>query len=394
MVGTFLIGCAVLLLVVSCAGTSSEAPQEKEKGHTEATNKEQGRTAEATESEEARCDRTGTTKNPVPGSGGGVYTTNDLPSCPNGGLLLGTDESDRLAGREGDDEIRALGGKDLIFGGEGNDVIYAGPGDDAVMRGHCLAGPDDPGCDGDDVIYGGSGDEGTLDGGKGVDVLYGGDGRDFIVDDRDRQPDKLYCGKGKDTYLVADKKDFVSSSCEKKFNPTPPPSRSEAPQEDKGHTEATKKDQTRSPEATESEEEARCGGTRTTDPAQSASASATPSTTNDLPDCPKGGLLLGTDKPDKLDGEEGDDEIRGLGGSDYLKGGSGDDVLYGGDGADALWAGGGEDVIYGGDGNDTLQAEGGQRDKLYCGKGKDRYFADKIDYVDSSCEKKIVGAGA
>ena len=54
----------------------------------------------------------------------------------------------------------------------------------------------------------------------------------------------------------------------------------------------------------------------------------------------------------------------------------------------------GEDVLYGGDGNDTLPAEGGQRDKLYCGKGKDIYFADKDDYVDSSCEKKAVGAGA
>jgi hypothetical protein len=28
-----------------------------------------------------------------------------------------------------------------------------------------------------------------------------------------------------------------------------------------------------------------------------------------------------------------------------------------------------------------------QPDKFYCGKGKDTYIADKIDYVDSSCEK-------
>jgi hypothetical protein len=31
----------------------------------------------------------------------------------------------------------------------------------------------------------------------------------------DRGHDKIYCGKGKDEY-IADKKDFVSSSCEKK----------------------------------------------------------------------------------------------------------------------------------------------------------------------------------
>jgi len=54
-----------------------------------------------------------------------------------------------------------------------------------------------------------------------------------------------------------------------------------------------------------------------------------------------------------------------------------------------MWAGGGEDVLYGGDGNDTLIDEDGQRDKLYCGEGKDYYWADKNDYVDSSCEKRI-----
>ncbi len=45
-------------------------------------------------------------------------------------------------------------------------------------------------------------------------------GSDFLAgEDRpveeDRQPDKLYCGKGKDEY-GADKNDYVSSSCEKK----------------------------------------------------------------------------------------------------------------------------------------------------------------------------------
>jgi hypothetical protein len=47
------------------------------------------------------------------------------------------------------------------------------------------------------------------------------------------------------------------------------------------------------------------------------------------------------------------------------------------------------DVLYGRDGNDLLDASGDrQRDKLYCGKGRDNYYADKIDYVDSSCEVK------
>jgi Ca2+-binding RTX toxin-like protein len=66
-------------------------------------------------------------------------------------------------------------------------------------------------------------------------------------------------------------------------------------------------------------------------------------------------------------------------------------VFYGGDGIEEqMYGGGGEDVLYGGDGIDTLDGtgDGGQRDKLYCGEGRDYYLADKNDYVDSSCETK------
>jgi hypothetical protein len=53
---------------------------------------------------------------------------------------------------------------------------------------------------------------------------------------------------------------------------------------------------------------------------------------------------------------------------------------------------GGEDVLHSGDGNDSLNGitlgVRPQRDKLYCGKGRDEYWADMNDYVDSSCEKK------
>jgi Ca2+-binding RTX toxin-like protein len=149
-------------------------------------------------------------------------------------------------------------------------------------------------------------------------------------------------------------------------------------------------------------------------------------TTNDIPGCPYGGLLLGTDKEDVMNGKKGEDEIHGLGARDYIAGGFGSDVLYGGDGNDTLQGGTflgipeesskdvlyggagndfmtgctGEDVLYGGDGNDSLDGNGScngsfdgtwdqrQRDRLYCGEGWDRYDADESDYVDSSCEKK------
>jgi RTX calcium-binding nonapeptide repeat (4 copies) len=137
VVGVLLIGCAALF--VGCAGGRSQAPEEQ--GHTEAT-KEQARSPEATASEEARCEGTRTFQMK---GGGGLFTTNDVPGCPTGGLLSGTDERDKLDGKKGEDEIHGLGGVDVIFGKGGNDVIYGGPGDDTDLFG----GP------GDDVLYGG-----------------------------------------------------------------------------------------------------------------------------------------------------------------------------------------------------------------------------------------------
>jgi RTX calcium-binding nonapeptide repeat (4 copies) len=202
LVRTFLIGCAFLLIVIGCSGTRSEAPQEEGHGRTEATKKEQTRQPEATASEEARCEGTRTFQMV------GTFTTNDLPGCPKGGLLLGTDKADKLDGKKGDDEIRGLGAADFIYGGVGNDVIYAGPGDEASLFGD----------EGDDVIYGGHGDDG-IEEGKGADVIFGGDGNDEIFAFTDDQRDKLYCGKGKDAYHAAEKIDYVSSSCEKKIIP-------------------------------------------------------------------------------------------------------------------------------------------------------------------------------
>jgi hypothetical protein len=193
----FVIGCAVLL-VIGCTGARSGAPQ-----------KEQARSPEATASEEARCDGTRTFKKALWREAfkkNYLITTNDLPGCPKGGPLEGTDEPDDLDGREGDDVVRGLGGRDILAGGNGNDVIYGGPGDDNLFDGFET--------EGDDVFYGGAGNDG-LAAGPGEDVLYGGDGDDHFSADRDGQRDKLYCGKGKDQYQ-ADKIDYVDSSCEKK----------------------------------------------------------------------------------------------------------------------------------------------------------------------------------
>jgi hypothetical protein len=207
VVGAFLIGCAVLV-VAGCAGVRSQAPQEEEQGHTEAT-----------ASEEARCEGT---RKEYAFKWGWHMTTNDIPGCPKGGLLSGTDGRDYLGGKDGDDEIHGLGANDHLLGGGGNDVLYGGPGDDAWLSGD----------DGDDVIYGGAGNDAEIAGGRGhdffltswpqmfggpgEDVIYGGDGNDFMSAGEDKQPDKLYCGEGMDRY-EADENDYVDSSCEKKI---------------------------------------------------------------------------------------------------------------------------------------------------------------------------------
>src|SRR5215207_2085183 len=179
LVVAFLIGCAVLLLVVGCSGTSSETSNKKEKGHS----------PEATASkEEDRCEgtrtyhlyrvvywngpgplRTGSEEDMKKADKGkgktqdfGLYTTNDLPGCPKGGLLLGTNGKDKLYGGEGDDEIRGLGAKDAIVGGDGNDVIYAGPGNEYFLSDG----------KGDDVIYGGDGDDYLCCGSGGARTSY------------------------------------------------------------------------------------------------------------------------------------------------------------------------------------------------------------------------------
>ena len=198
VVASFLIGCAVLLVV---GGSGVQATATEEQGHSD------------------RCEGTRFIT-----WIGARYTTNDVPGCPSGGLLSGTDKGDYLRGEQGDDEVRGLAGGDELYGGVGSDVIYGGPGADFIV-----------GNQDDDVVYGGDGDDYVVSGGAGEDVVYGGDGNDDLggdagedvlhggdgndfLDGRDRrvldnQRDELYCGKGRDQY-VAGSLDYVDSSCE------------------------------------------------------------------------------------------------------------------------------------------------------------------------------------
>ncbi len=243
LVVAFLIGCSVLLM----AGASGVQAEDSKK-------KEQASSPETTASEEGRCGGTRTILVKSWTNKGQAlvpYITNDVPGCPKGGLLTGTNKADHLAGKDGPDEIRGLGGSDELEGVLGGDVIYGGPGDDELdnlgfknVHGHYFHGHGHYfrfesgikdlsknvlyGGPGDDTISGGSaydrlvGGKGSdvIYGGSGEDVLYGGDGDDELDSGRDDgQRDKLYCGAGRDEYR-ADKNDYVDSSCE--VAPGPP----------------------------------------------------------------------------------------------------------------------------------------------------------------------------
>ncbi len=148
-------------------GGNSEAPKEKQ-GRTEVT-KEQAHSVEAT-SEEALCGET----RPIDWYSESAVT-NDVPGCPNGDLLSGTEGQDSLDGAGGEDEVRGLGANDEITGGSGSDVLYSGPGDD-FLKGNTFSGNDR--YESKDVLHGGPGSDQLSDLDGGDDVLYGGDGDD------------------------------------------------------------------------------------------------------------------------------------------------------------------------------------------------------------------------
>jgi hypothetical protein len=159
VVRAFLIGCAVLL-VVGCAGVRSEAPRSRSRDTPKPPRGKHARPKLAAP-EQARCGGTRTTVRQGFHRRREDFLTNDLPGCPKGGPLTGTDKSDNLDGKDGDDEVRGYGETRLplrracqrrplrrarrrlvVLRRSGNDVIHGGPGDDSLLTGG----------DGDDVI--------------------------------------------------------------------------------------------------------------------------------------------------------------------------------------------------------------------------------------------------
>lgn len=123
---------------------------------------------------------------------------------------------------------------------------------------------------------------------------------------------------------------------------------------------------------------------------------------------------------DRLHGGSGNDELYGGAFRDVMSGGKGDDVQYGGQGDDVIYAnqgrdrsfgGPGDDVLWalaradvtapgdpegdeldGGAGNDTFRVRDGEVDKITCGPGFDRVYADQYDVITDATEADPTGS--
>ena len=80
-------------------------------------------------------------------------------------------------------------------------------------------------------------------------------------------------------------------------------------------------------------------------------------------------------------GDGGRDVLRGTAKADRLIGRAGHDRLFGGRGHDLLVGGAGRDVARGGRGNDRIRMRDGERDRVTCGRGRDRAVLDSADRI-------------
>ncbi len=96
---------------------------------------------------------------------------------------------------------------------------------------------------------------------------------------------------------------------------------------------------------------------------------------------------------DKIEGGKGDDRLHGGGGDDYINGSIGDDTIYGDAGNDVVYGGDGNDKIYGNDGNDYLEGSKGN-DEIYGNDGNDVISGGRgDDYLRGNYGDDVVYAG-
>jgi Ca2+-binding RTX toxin-like protein len=279
----------------------------------------------------------------------GVFTNVRVGDAP-GSTVTGNDLRNAISGLG---TIRGLGGDDRLIGGflhgqPNHDTIDGGPGDDVVEDGDL------------------SGDSDTLIGGDGDDRLVAYDQAEESENTNEREMaptrDELSCGPGVDRIDVDN------------LDPRPADCEIVALVGFRGST---------------------ITGTRRDDvlPGFSGDGAADRILAGSGDD-----VVEGRGGNDQLFGQDGDDRLVGESAgapfeppitdlnADVISGGSGADHVIGGFGADRLTGGPGSDRFSGGDANDTIGARDGTRDKVRCGRGRDRVIADRGDRVAGDCE--------
>ena len=98
-------------------------------------------------------------------------------------------------------------------------------------------------------------------------------------------------------------------------------------------------------------------------------------------------VTVGTKGADDLEGTQRRDSICGRGGADRIDARAGNDFVDAGSGDDTVIGGPGRDVITAGAGRDVILVRDGRRDTVTCGSERDVVVADRLDRIDSTCEK-------
>ncbi len=108
-----------------------------------------------------------------------------LEPTPRDPVVVGTARDDTICGRKAAELLTGRAGNDTVRGAAGNDRLHGGNGADRLL------------------------------GGPGQDLLDGGSGDDILLA-RDKERDRVTCGKGLDI-VYTDKRDRVASSCERVY---------------------------------------------------------------------------------------------------------------------------------------------------------------------------------
>ncbi|AOX00097.1 hypothetical protein BJP34_12155 [Moorena producens PAL-8-15-08-1] len=278
-------------------------------------------------------------------------------------ILIGSEGSDLIIGRNGEDRFYGEQGNDTIIGGTGRDLIYGGEGDDLLS-----------GREGNDTLTGG-GDQDTfiVRRGAGTDTItdFGGVGTgvtpsDAVIAEVDTLKFEGPSLSAENMLLNQDENDLIITfegventgvilqdfALENLDNLT----KATGASEDIGNILFD-------------------GQTKVEDSFDVFNANQqrgkvfnknSVTFLNDLDNNTQGF----NDSNDVINGQGGNDKLKGLSGDDLLRGGTGNDILKGGRGDDLLWGGTGNDILKGGRGDDLLRGGTGN-DILTGGRGDD-----------------------